>query len=430
MATLRIAGGHVLRPDFSVQAGDVLVDRDAGDIVDVGDIDRGDQTLDASDGLVIPGLVNGHTHASMTLLRGYADDKPLDAWLQEDIWPVEAHLTAEDVRIGTELALLEMIQTGTTAFADMYFFMPSVASVVDRAGLRARLGHGIITVGKDRDEALEDFETAMAFAEEYDGAADGRIRTMMMPHSLTTVGQSFYEEFVPRIREAGFPIHYHANETEDEVDPIVEEHGERPLTYAAELGVMGPGDFIAHGVHLDRSEIELLADAGTGVIHCPASNMKLASGMAPVQALLDAGVTVGLGTDGAASNNDLDMFDEIRDAAMLGKLAADDASAVAAASAVGLATAGSADAIGVNAGRIGAGANADLAVIDLNAGHLTPRHDLVSHLAYAARGSDVRHTVCAGDVLMRDREVTTLDAIAVRDRAEAQAADLVSRAEP
>ena len=229
-------------------------------------------------------------------------------------------------------------------------------------------------------------------------------------------------------RDAGVPLHYHANETQDEVEPIVEEHGVRPLEYADDLGMLTEEDFVAHGVHVDDAEIDLLADRGTGVVHCPASNMKLASGMAPVQRLLDAGATVGLGTDGAASNNDLDPFGEMRDAAMLGKLAADSAAAVPAERAVRMATEGSADAVGLPVGRVEAGAPADLAVVDVDVPHLTPHHDLVSHLAYAARGSDVRHTLCDGAVLLRDREVVTLDEDAVVERAEERAADLRGRA--
>ncbi|MFW6435482.1 MAG: amidohydrolase [Halovenus sp.] len=425
MSTLTVTGGRVLRPDMTVEYADVLVDVDSGTIEALSDPGEraGDEQLDASGGFVIPGLVNAHTHVAMTLFRGNADDKPLDAWLQEDIWPVEAELRAEDVRAGTALGVAEMIRSGTTAFADMYFFMPEVADVVEEAGVRARLGHGCITVGKDDDAAHEDFEHGLEFAREHDGRADGRITTMFTPHSLTTVDEAFYREYVPEARADGLPIHFHANETVDEVEPIVAEHDERPLAYADGLDLLAEDSFIAHGVHVDDREIELLADRGTAVVHCPASNMKLASGMAPVQELLDGGVTVGLGTDGAASNNDLDMFDEMRDAAMLGKLAADDASAVAAPTVVEMATAGSADAIGFDSGRIEPGANADLAVIDLDAEHLTPQHDLVSHLAYAVRGSDVRHTVCDGTVLMRDRQLQTLDPdeviAAATDRAEA-----------
>jgi 5-methylthioadenosine/S-adenosylhomocysteine deaminase len=432
MTTLRIAGGQVLQPDCTVERADVLVDRDAGEILTVEApdevVDDADEILDASDGLVIPGLVNAHTHVAMTLFRGHADDKPLDAWLQEDIWPVEAELTAEDVRAGTRLGILEMIRSGTTCFGDMYFFMPEVVAAVDEAGVRARLGYGAITVGNDDEVAHEEMRTGLEFAREYDGAADGRVSTAFMPHSLTTVGEEYLREYVPTAREEGIPVHFHANETEAEVDPIVENHGERPLEYADDVGMLAETSFLAHGVHTDATEHDLLAERGTAVVHCPASNMKLASGMAPVQAMLDRGVTVGLGTDGAASNNDLSMFDEMRDAAMLGKLAADDAAAVDAPTVVEMATQGSAAALGVDAGRVESGATADLAVLDLDAPHLTPRHDLVSHLVYAASASDVRHTVCDGQVLMRDREVLTLDADAVVAEAREHATALLDRA--
>ena len=438
MSSIRVTGGLVLRPDGRVTESDVTVDRAAGTILAVGDetvsdLDgeppHADETLDATGSLVIPGLVNAHTHVAMTLLRGYADDKPLDPWLREDIWPAEAELTPDDIEAGAELGAVEMIRSGTTAFADMYFATDRVADVVDRAGLRARLGHGAVTVGKDDADARADVAESVAVARRLDGAADGRIRTAVMPHSLTTVGEEYLREGVAAAREAGVPVHLHANETPAEVDPIVDERGERPIAYAESLDALGPDDFFAHGVHLDESEVERLADAGTAVVHCPASNMKLASGMAPVQRLRDAGVTVALGTDGPASNNDLDLFDEMRDAAMLGKLAADDASAVPAPAVVEMATAAGADALGLPGGRVAPGAAADLAVVDLDAPHLTPVHDPVSHLAYAARGSDVRHTVCDGDALMRDREVLTLDADAVQERAADAASELVDRVE-
>ncbi|SEW18425.1 amidohydrolase [Halobacterium jilantaiense] len=428
MSTLRIAGGSVLRSDFSVTEGDVLVDRESGEILAVGDVEGGDERLDAEGCLVMPGLVNAHCHAAMTLLRGYADDKPLDAWLQEDIWPAEAELDTGDVRAGTELALVELIRSGTTAFADMYFQVPEVVDAVETAGLRARLGHGVVTVGKDDEQAIADNEESLEVAREFDGTADGRIRTAYMPHSLTTVGEEYLREFVFQAREAGVPVHFHANETADEVEPIVDKRGVRPLEYAEDVGLLEDGDFLAHGVHSDETEIELLAESGASVVHCPASNMKLASGMAPVQAMREAGVTVALGTDGAASNNDLDVFDELRDAAMLGKLQTGAADAVPAEAAVEMATAGGADALGFDAGRIEAGANADLAVVDFSAPHLTPVHDHVSHLAYAATGQDVRHTVCDGEVLMRDREVLPFDETAVRERAEQRAAALTERA--
>ncbi|MFC4247063.1 amidohydrolase [Natribaculum luteum] len=429
MTTLSITGGQVLTSDLRVERADVLVDQDTGEILEVGEDLAGDDVLDASNSLVTPGFVNGHSHVAMSLLRGYADDKPLEAWLREDIWPAEGELTAEDVRVGTELGALELIKSGTTAFADMYFFVPTMAEVVEEAGLRARLGHGVISVGKDEQAAREDAREGLAVAEEIDGMADGRISAAFMPHSLTTVAGQYFEEFVPEARDLGVPLHFHANETRGEVTPIVEEHGVRPLAYAAEHGLLESEDFIAHGVHVDESEIGLLAESGASVIHCPASNMKLASGMAPVERLREAGVTVGLGTDGPASNNDLSMLDEARDAAMIGKLAADDASAVPAEAVVEMLTSDSAAAIGLETGRLEEGAPADLAVIDLEKPHLTPPHDLVSHLVYAAAAADVRHTVCDGQVLMRDREVLTVDETAVRERATEHAEALIARAD-
>ncbi|GAB6879485.1 amidohydrolase [Halorubrum gandharaense] len=433
MDTLHVAGGRVLHPDGRVTEADVLADRDDGTILAVGpELDgaaEADERLDAEGCLVMPGLVNAHTHVAMTLLRGYADDKELDAWLQEDIWPTEAELTPDDIEAGAELGVLEMIRSGTTAFADMYFSVDRIADVVERAGVRARLGHGAVTVGKDEGDARADVEESIEVATALDGAADGRIRTAFMPHSLTTVGEEYLREGLELATAHDVPVHLHANETEDEVTPIVDERDERPMEYADELGALGSANFFAHGVHVDDTEIGLLAETDTAVVHCPASNMKLASGIAPVQRMRDAGVTVALGTDGAASNNDLDLFDEMRDAAMVGKLGAEDASAVPAEAVVEMATAAGADALGLPGGRVEAGAAADLAVVDLDAPHLTPVHDPISHLAYAVRGSDVRHTVCDGRVLMADREVLTLDAEAVQTRASEAATDLVARAE-
>jgi 5-methylthioadenosine/S-adenosylhomocysteine deaminase len=427
--TLAVTGGRVLRPDGSTERADVLVDD--GEIVAVGpDVgtDQHPQTLDATDALVVPGLVNAHCHAPMTLLRGNADDKPLGPWLREDIWPVEAELTPADVEAGAALGVLEQIRSGVTAFVDMYFEMDRVASVVEDAGLRALLGHGIISEGKDEAGAREELATAREFAEEYDGAADGRVQTALTPHSLTTVDPELLATCAETAADLDVPLHVHVNETEDEVDPIVEERGVRPLEFAADLGLLGPDTFVAHAVHTDEREIELLAETGTGVAHCPASNMKIASGAAPVTEMLATGVDVGVGTDGPATNNDLDVFDELRDAATLAKLRERDASAVPADEAFGLATEGAAAATGLPGGRVEPGAPADLAVVDLTAPHLTPVHDPVSHLAYAVRASDVRHTVCDGRVLMRDREVLTMDERRVIDRASEHAHDLLARA--
>jgi 5-methylthioadenosine/S-adenosylhomocysteine deaminase len=424
-----LSGGRVLRPDMTVERADVRFDADSGEILEVGPDLAADERIDASGGVVVPGLVNAHTHVAMTLLRGYADDKPLEAWLSEDIWPVEGELTPADIRAGAELGVVEMIRSGTTAFADMYFEVAETAEAVAESGIRAVLGHAAVTVGKEEEAAREDVAESLRVAREFDGHADGRIKTAVEPHSLTTVDEAGLRRCVEGAADAGVPLHFHANETEAEVEPVLDERGKRPLAYADDCGLLDDTAFFAHGVHLDESEVELAAERGVSVVHCPASNMKLASGAAPIADLLDAGVNVALGTDGAASNNDLDVFDELRDAAMLAKLREGDAAAVPAGTAVRMATANGADALGIDAGRIEAGRKADLAVVDLDAPHLTPDHDLVSHLAYAVRGSDVRHTVCDGEVLMRERELTTLDAGAVRARAAERAAELVERVE-
>jgi 5-methylthioadenosine/S-adenosylhomocysteine deaminase len=432
MSTLRIANGRVRRPDGTVEAADVLCDQTTGEILAVGDdVDAGDETLDATDCLVTPGFVNAHTHVAMTLLRGYADDKPLDAWLQEDIWPVEAELRPADIRVGAELGVLEMIKSGTTAFADMYFAVEEIADVVDEAGLKALLGYTALTVGKDDDAAQADVDESIAVAERLDGAADGRVRTAVQPHSLTTVAEEYLVELADAARERDLPLHFHANETDGEVDPIVDREGQRPIAWADDLGLLQDGAILAHTCRVDDAEIDLLADRDVTAAHNPAANLKLASGIAPVQKLLDAGANVALGTDGPASNNVLDLVTAMRDAALVGKVAdGGGAAAVDADTVVDIATANGADALGfTDAGRIEAGAAADLAVVDLTAPHLTPDHDPVSHLVYAANGGDVRHTVCDGEVLMRDRAVQTLDEAAVRERAGEAAAALVARAE-
>lgn len=429
MSTLRIVNGRVLRPDHAVERSDILIDQSSGKIERIGSsVPAGDDELDATDCLVCPGLTNAHTHASMSLLRGLADDKPLMSWLQEDIWPVEAKLSEADVRVGAKLGLLEMIKAGTTTIADMYFHVPEIVEAVEEAGIRAMLGHAAITIGKEEADARADLETSLEIASRYDGAANGRIRTAFQPHSLTTVERDYFVEYVPEARKAEVPIHFHANETRDDVESIVDAYGKRPLEYADELGLLGPDTFIAHGVHVNEAELSILAETGTHVIHCPASNMKLASGIAPVQEMLDRDVTVGIGTDGAASNNDLDPFDEMRDAAMSGKIAAGDAAAVPAEAVVRMATEAGASILGLSDGRIEEGAMADLAIIDFSKPHLTPVHDYVSHLAYAVTGADVRHTVCDGQVLMRNRTVKTLEEAAVKQEARERAVAVVERA--
>ncbi len=430
MTTLVVTGGRVVTPGEPVRRADVAIDQTTGEILAVEQEMAGDadETLDASGGVVMPGLVNAHCHAAMSLLRGYAAEKPLNAWLAEEVGPVEAAFTPADVEAGTKLSVIELLRSGVTALGDMYFATDRVVSVLEQAGIRARVGFAALTVGKDDAAADEEVTQTAAIAQQFDGTADGRIRTALMPHALTTVDPDRLERIADRAAELGLPLHFHANETTDEVEPIVAEHGVRPLAFADDLGLLRDGSYIAHGVHCTDAEIDLLAERNVGVAHNPAANAKLASGMAPVQRMLDRNVTVGLGTDGPASNDDLDLFGEMRDAAMIGKLQTGDASAVDAETVLRMATANGAELLGFDAGRIEVGRAGDLAVIDLDAPHLTPTHDPVKLLAYAARASDVRHTVCDGEVLVRDREVIPFDGGDVQQEAQRQAEAAVERA--
>lgn len=423
---LCVRGGHVLVHGTVREADVGVVD---GDIETVGDVGSADREIDASGCLVLPGLVNAHTHSPMTLLRGYADDLPLEEWLQEHIWPVEAHLEPEDVAAGARLAALEMIRSGTTAFADMYFGMDEVARVVEETGLRAVLGYGMVTAGKDDEEARAELDRGVEFVREHDGAADGRIQAMMTPHAPYSCDDWVLAEAAEHARDLGCPLHVHLNETAAEVEEFVEAEGGRPAHHLDDLGCWEGRAYVAHGVHVDRSERALLADRDVGVAHCPSANMKLASGAAPVAALLDDGVPVCLGTDGPASNNTLDVFSEMRHAALLAKTREGDASVLPAAEVLTMATRNGARTLGLESGAIEEGRPADLAVVDLDAAHLTPRHDLVSHVTYAMGGADVTTTVVDGEVLMEDDEVLVLDERAVIADARAAAERVVARTE-
>ncbi len=428
MATLRVANGRVLAPDHTLESADVLVDQNTGTIREVGDVSGGDTIVDAADGIVMPGLVNAHTHVAMTLMRGFAEDEPLEQWLNETVWPVEAALEPEDVRAGARLGVAEMIRSGITAFSDMYFEVPEIAAVVEQAGVRARLGHTAISVGKDSDAAHADMEHSLETARELDGVANGRVRTTVQPHNPATVDRDVLEAHVPTAREEGFPLHYHTNETDEEVAGVVEETGMRPIVYADELGMLEPGDTLAHCVHVTDEEIDVLAKRGATAIHNPAANMKIASGIAPVADLRAAGVPVALGTDGPASNNDLDLFDEMCDAAMVAKLATRDAAALPAEAVLEMATVEGARALDIDSGRIEPGANADLIVVDTSEPKFDPGHNPVTSLVYTANGADVRHTICDGRLLMHDRRLLTIDLERARADAARQARRLFERA--
>ena len=368
-----------------------------------------------------PGFVNAHTHAAMTLFRGLADDLPLDTWLSEHVWPAEARFVDEGfVRAGTRLAAAEMLSGGTTCFNDMYFF-PDVAGDVARdAGIRAVVGLIVLEVptawAGDRDAY---FARGLEVHEAFRG--DELVTTALAPHAPYTVGDEAFERILELSERLHLPVHVHLHETAREVEDAVRESGERPFARLSRLGLVNPRLAAVHMTDLLPGEIEELADRGASVLHCPESNLKLASGVCPVPRLAAAGVNLALGTDGAASNNDLDMLGEMRTAALLGKLAAGDATACPAADVLRMATLGGARSLGLG-DRIGSlvpGKSADVAAIDLRGPDTQPVYHPVSQIVYAATRAHVREVWVAGRRVVREGVVETLDADeAVREARE------------
>jgi len=367
-----------------------------------------DRVISAEGKVVLPGLVNTHTHAAMTLLRSYADDLPLMDWLNNKVWPFEANLTGEDVYWGSQLACLEMIKSGTTTFADMYFFMPEVAKAVEQSGMRAVLSRGMIGIGPTADLALVE---SKAFAQEWHQKGEGRITVRLGPHAPYTCPPTYLEKVLALASELKVGIHTHLAETRYEFDTCVKDYGKTPTQLMHDVGLFEHPVLAAHCVHLTDADMDILARKNVGVAHNPGSNMKLASGVSPVTELLKRGIAVGLGTDGAASNNNLDMFEEIRLASLLQKVHTEDPTVIPALQALEMATVLGARAVGLeeDIGVIKSGMKADLIILNTDAAHLTPKHDIVSLLAYAANSTDVDTAIINGKVVMENRRVLTMD---------------------
>jgi 5-methylthioadenosine/S-adenosylhomocysteine deaminase len=386
-------------------------------------------TIDATGQVILPGLVNTHTHAPMVLYRGLADDLALMDWLQKYIFPAEAKtVSPEFVRIGTRLAVLEMIQSGTTMFADMYYFEEEVARVTKAAGLRGVLGQTVIEFAvADAKTPADALRRTEAFAREFDH--DELITPSVAPHSVYTLDAKTLAAVSALARRLMIPIQIHLAETSAEIGMSMERHKMRPVALLDSLNFWAPTTLAAHGVWINDEEIALLRRREVGVANNPESNMKLSSGTAPVLAYRKAGVNVGIGTDGAASNNDLDMFEAMRQAAFQQKLITMDPTAISAAEALEMATLGGAAALGrrQRLGSLEAGKLADVIVVDMSKPRQAPLFDPVSQIVYASRGDDVETTIVNGRILMRNRKVLTLDEGQVLAEARA-AADQVRKA--
>ena len=379
----------------------------------------GAQVIDLPDHAVIPGLINLHTHTAMTLMRGMADDLPLMAWLQHHIWPTESRVVNADfVHDGALLACAEMLRSGVTCFNDMYFFPDAVAQAALQAGMRAVIGMIAVEFPSAyASDATDYLSKGMALR---DTLRDEHLLTFCLaPHAPYTVSDATFERIAIYAAELDVPVHTHLHETQDEIRESLKAHGMRPLQRLKNLGLLGPNLIAVHAVHLTPEEISLLAEQGCHVAHCPTSDFKLASGVAPIHTLMQAGVNVGIGTDSAASNNRLDMLAELRLAALLGKLGANDAAAIPARQALEMATINAARALGLDKkiGSLEKGKRADITAINLGALELAPCYHPLSHIAYAAGREHVSHVWVDGVLRVNQGQLTSLDAADITARA-------------
>ena len=377
-----------------------------------------DRIIDAGQRTIMPGLINTHGHTAMSLLRGYADDLPLQDWLEKKMWPLEAQFTAEHVKWGTLLSIVEMLKTGTTTFVDMYDHMDTVAQMVELSGMRASLCRGVIGLCPP-DVQKSKLDEASEFAQKWNGAANGRIKTMMSPHGAYTCPPDYIEKIVARAEELDLPIHIHMSETQFEVEQNVRDYGSRPVEHLEKLGVFNRPTLVAHAVHLTDEELDILARNDVKVSHNPISNLKLASGIAPVPKMLEKGICVSIGTDSSASNNNLDLFEEMKMVALLHKGVHLDPVAVPAIEALRIATRNGAKALLMDQeiGSLEVGKQADFIVVDTKQVYYQPSHDPISHVVYAGSGRDVRDVFVAGTQLVKNGQCLTLDEEYIKEQA-------------
>lgn len=372
----------------------------------------------------IPGLVNTHCHAAMVLLRGYGDDLALQEWLYEKVFPAEANLIADDVYWGTLLASAEMIRSGCTAFADMYFFMDSAAQAVADIGIRAALARSVAGV-TDPDGAK--LKESLDFAKRWNGVADGRIRALLSPHSLYTCSPEYVSTLIGMAKDNGLGIHTHLAETRREEEYAQRHYGMSTAEKMNQIGLFDLRTMAAHCIWLNDEQIDILAEKKVSVAHTPGSNTKLASGIAKVTKMREKGIVVGIGTDGASSNNNLDLMEEMRLASLLAKVSTLKPTALKASETLRMATADSARCIPGEAdyGSIEAGKKADLVFIDTRASHMCPEHNLLSNIVYSASSSDVDTVFIDGRMVMSDRKILTIDEEEAKRQCETRAARLV-----
>jgi len=387
---------------------DIAIENDS--IKHIGDIPNDfvpDTVINGENKLTMPGLINSHTHIAMSLFRNYADDLPFWPWLTEKIWPLEEKLTSDSVYWGSMLSIVELIQSGVTCFSDMYFFMDDVAKAVEEVGIRAVLSRGVADINGDGEAKLVETKD---FYNRWISKADGRITIMVAPHAPYTCSPDYIKKTIALAKELNIGIHIHLSETLKEVEDSYKEHDKSPIKHVSDLGLFDVNTTAAHCVHLSDEDIEILSTKGVNVINNPGSNLKLGNGFAQVDKLISKGVNVALGTDGSASNNNLNMFEEINLAAIVNKAVNLDSTSVPAIKAIEMATKNGAKALNLNSiGSIEIGKKADVILIDMKKPHYYPRHNEVSALAYSAQASDVETVIINGKIIMDNYKIKTVD---------------------
>jgi len=368
----------------------------------------GDVELEGEGKLAISGFVNAHTHLAMVLLRGLADDVPLQVWLEDHVWPIEQQLQPEDVYWCTLLGIAEGIRSGTTAFIDMYFHCDQVARAVEESGVRALLSYGMIAPSLE-DRGMLELETSRTFVKRWHGRANGRIQATLSPHAVYTCGEDVWRKAIDLAHELDTPLHTHVSETRSEVEDWKAKSGMSPVQYLQSINAFSVPMLAAHCVHVDKDDIAILADHPVTVAHCPKSNAKLGSGIAPVRAMKRAGVCVAIGTDGAASNNRLDMVEELRATWMLQRAHHKDPTHLSSQDVVDMAVNAGRSIFGLPETGLSVGAPADLVLFDTDRIHTTPPHDAAAMLAYASNSGDVTDVYVDGKVLLKNGELRTID---------------------
>jgi 5-methylthioadenosine/S-adenosylhomocysteine deaminase len=385
-----------------------------------------DEVIDGRERVALPAFFNAHCHAAMTLERGWAEDLPFDRWLNEKIWVAESALEEEDVYWGAALACCEMIRAGIVAFADHYFWMPQVGRAVEESGMKAHLSWCQFGTGVESEVGGITLEDTVGFVRAWHGAADGRIRCAMGPHSPYMCPPGFLRQVVETAQDLGVGLHIHVAESHGQVDNSLEAHGKTPVAHLDALGVFDVPTIAAHCIVVDEDDLRILAEKGVHVAHTPKTYLKLAMGMAPLPKFLERGVRVALGTDGPASNNDLNMLEVMRITGLYQKNALGRPEALRRTRLLRLATQAGAQALGfTESGILEPGHRADLVLLDTSGPHWFPRHDLAAGVVYAAHPSDVTHVFVDGQMIMQDGELSTLDEERIRYEAERRAFRMV-----